>query len=290
MNRISQLPPRRIALICTAVLFLSFIPANDNLKTVISIVTLVLSIQLVREDFGTGMRGWLLLSLGMYGVGVITDLLDDIPELHNHWFLDNTEDIFIHVGVFMTCFCFIKILHQHRQLIESLNQQIDKARNLEQKLSRQALHDELTGLENRRALFRCFDHMAIDQQKGMLAYIDLDNFKQVNDNFGHQSGDQVLIAMATTLLRTTPAGSRTYRIGGDEFVVLLSWGEERSNQKWIDMLYEQTKEIRGKYNIGISIGLAPYYPGNLSDPDSILAKADQEMYSNKEKDTDRRTG
>ncbi|WP_299013350.1 GGDEF domain-containing protein [uncultured Photobacterium sp.] len=283
MNRISQLPPKLIVLVCIAVLLLSFIPSNGNLKTVISILTLVLSIQLVREDFGTGMRGLLLLSLGSYGIGITTDLLDDIPELNNHWYLDNTEDIFMHVGVFMVCFCFIKILHQYRQLIDDLNIQISKARNLEQKLSRQALHDDLTGLQNRRALFCRFDQMAIEQQKGMLAYIDLDNFKQVNDNHGHRFGDKLLIDIATTLLRAAPTGSQTYRIGGDEFVVLLPNGEERTSQEWVEMLYDTTHEAREEFNIGISIGLAPYYPGNLSEPDSILAMADQEMYSHKER-------
>ncbi len=202
----------------------------------------MLIIILLRADFGQEMRGWLFLALGTYGLGVLADLLDEIPELRKHWLLDSTDDIFMHIGVFLICFCFNKMLRQRFNLISKLNIQIAKARTLESQLSRLALQDDLTKLHNRRALFRRFDNMAIHLEKGILAYIDLDNFKQVNDRLGHHCGDQLLINVASYLLKTVPMGSQIYRIGGDEFVVLLPDEDQTKCYEWIDTLYEVTKE------------------------------------------------
>jgi len=281
MNSLSQLP-KRLAIVVTAGVFLSvLVPSGGALDVILSIFSLVLIIILLRADFGQEMRGWLFLALGTYGLGVLADLLDEIPELRKHWLLDSTDDIFMHIGVFLICFCFNKMLRQRFNLISKLNIQIAKARTLESQLSRLALQDDLTKLHNRRALFRRFDNMAIHLEKGILAYIDLDNFKQVNDRLGHHCGDQLLINVASYLLKTVPMGSQIYRIGGDEFVVLLPDEDQTKCYEWIDTLYEVTKETREHYSIDISIGLAPYYPGNLSEPDAILAKADKAMYKNK---------
>ncbi|MGR5148486.1 GGDEF domain-containing protein [Photobacterium alginatilyticum] len=281
MNSLSQLP-KRLTIVVTAGISLSvLVPSGGALDVILSIFSLVLIIILLREDFGNEMRGWLFLALGTYGLGVLADLLDEIPELRKHWLLDSTDDIFMHIGVFLICFCFNKMLRQRFNLIGKLNIQIAKARTLEGQLSRLALQDDLTGLNNRRALFRRFDNMAIHLERGILAYIDLDNFKQVNDRLGHNHGDQLLINIASYLLKTVPTGSQIYRIGGDEFVVLLPDEDQKKCYQWIDTLYEVTAETREHYNIDISIGLAPYYPGNLSEPDAILAKADRAMYKNK---------
>ncbi|MGF1701218.1 GGDEF domain-containing protein [Photobacterium makurazakiensis] len=281
MSTLSQLPIRLTAIVCIGILLSALVPSNGQLESFISILTLVLIFMLLKEDFGKGMRSWLLLALGTYSIGVIADLLDEIPELDNHWLIDSTDDIFMHIGVFLMCFCFIKMLHQRRDLITTLHTQIDRSRQFEADLSRLALEDDLTGLQNRRSLFRRFDKMAINLQRGILAYIDLDNFKQVNDKFGHKVGDELLVDIAKTLIQTAPTGSQIYRIGGDEFVILLPTEDNNICQVWISNLYDATAQKRRYYNIDFSVGLSPYYPGNLSDPDSILAKADKEMYLDK---------
>ncbi|MGR5064621.1 GGDEF domain-containing protein [Photobacterium sp. DNB22_13_2] len=237
---------------------------------------------LLREDMEQEMRGWMKLALGTYAIGVTADLLDEIPELNDHWLIDSSDDIFLHIGVFLICFCFIKMLAIHRTLISKLHRQVEVSQTLEKNLSRLALEDDLTGLNNRRALFRRFDDMAINTQRGILAYIDLDNFKQVNDKFNHQCGDELLITIAKYLSQTVPKGSHIYRIGGDEFVVLLPSDNPKICQAWINAIYDISAPIRESYNIDVSIGLSPYYPGNLSDPDSILAKADKAMYQEKQ--------
>lgn len=278
MKNISQFPIHLTVLVCAGILLSAFIPTSHELDIPVSILTLVLLILLIREAGGTEMRGWLLLSLGTYGIGLLADLLDEIPELGESWLLENAENSFMHIGVFLLCFCFNQLLQRHRTLIRDLNRQIHKAKNLEAQLSRLALEDELTGLKNRRALFRRFDQMAIHHQRGILAYLDLDNFKQVNDRLGHQQGDALLVEIATLLVKTAPLGSQAYRIGGDEFVVLLPCEDQQQCNQWIDRLYLATQPLNEAYRIDLSIGLAVYYPGNLSDPDSLLATADKSMY------------
>ncbi|UTV30087.1 GGDEF domain-containing protein [Photobacterium atrarenae] len=255
-----------------------FIPTSHGLDIPVSILTLVLLVLLIREASGTEMRGWLILSLGTYGIGLLADLLDEIPELSGNWLLENAENSFMHIGVFLLCFCFNKLLQRYRALTSSLNAQIHKARDLETKLSRMALEDELTGLQNRLALFRRFDYMAINNQRGLLAYIDLDNFKHVNDQYGHKQGDELLREIAALLVKTAPTGSQAYRIGGDEFVVLLPCEDQQRYNRWIERLYQSVKPITERFQIDLSIGLAVYYSGNLSDPDSLLATADKNMY------------
>ncbi|MEJ2764894.1 GGDEF domain-containing protein [Photobacterium sp. MCCC 1A19761] len=278
MKDISQFPIHLTVLACAGILFSAFVPSSRGLDIPVSILTLVLLVLLVREAAGTGMRWWLSLSLGTYGIGLLADLLDEIPELSGHWLLENAENSFMHIGVFLICFCFNKLLQRHRTLITNLNAQIQRARSLETQLSRMALEDELTGLQNRRALFRRFDRMAINNQRGILAYIDLDNFKQVNDRFGHKQGDELLGEISTLLVKTAPTGSQAYRIGGDEFVVLLPSEDQQQCNQWIDCLYQAAHPLSQRYQIDLSIGLAIYYSGNLSDPDSLLATADKSMY------------
>ncbi|MDX1302957.1 GGDEF domain-containing protein [Photobacterium sp.] len=284
MNKISQLPMRLTIFACTSMLLFAFVASSESFEMVISILTLSLIAMLLREDFGEEMKLWLLLALGSYSLGVIADLLDEIPELDDHWLLNKTDDAFMQIGVFLMCFCFSKMLHQRLSLIDDLNAQIAKARTLERELSRQALHDDLTGLQNRRALFRQFDKMAINLQRGILAYIDVDNFKQVNDNHGHKQGDELLVTIARQLIITAPIGSQIFRIGGDEFVVLMPSEDQSLYDEWGEKLFNATTDMRESFNIDLSIGLAPYYPGNLSDPDVILARADRAMYKEKSRE------
>lgn len=281
MNTLSQLPPRLIVFVCLGVLLSALVPANGQLDIVVSIMTLVLIIMLLREDVDKDMRSWLMLATGTYSIGVLADILDEVPELDSHWLINSIDNIFMHIGVFLICFCFIKMMTSRRSLINELNNQIDIAHQLEAELSRLVLEDDLTGLQNRRALFRHFDEIAFSHERGVLAYIDIDNFKQVNDTFSHACGDTLLVQIAQHLRDTAPAGSQIYRIGGDEFVLLFPSEDTENSQAWLSALYDASEATRDYYQIDLSVGLSPYYPGNLSDPDAILVKADKAMYKEK---------
>ena len=95
----------------------------------------------------------------------------------------------------------------------------------------QANHDSLTGLLNRRALEHALQEHLAAEEAGPIAilFLDLDRFKIVNDSGGHSVGDQLLVGVATRLSSVVPAGAEVFRIGGDEFVILLSGYEMLSS-------------------------------------------------------------
>lgn len=111
----------------------------------------------------------------------------------------------------------IKQLEAKKLLEESLRQERERLRYL-------AVHDPLTGIRNRATLAETMDKLvdeARDGVPGALIYIDLDHFKSVNDSLGHAAGDAVLTTVATVLRRTVRSGDILFRLGGDEFCILL---------------------------------------------------------------------
>ncbi len=149
-----------------------------------------------------------------------------------------------------------------------------------------ALHDPLCGLANRRLLIARIEQ-AITRLKrfgGMIgvAFIDLDDFKPLNDQFGHRFGDLVLQALSARLATWTRKTDTLARIGGDEFVILL---EDIKSREQVAMLvdrlaelFEQPLEVEGRScTLGASIGVA-IHPGDADDAHDLLERADQAMY------------
>ncbi len=154
----------------------------------------------------------------------------------------------------------------------------------------QALHDPLTNLPNRRLLQEYFaQYKAVAQRAGKhfyILYFDLDQFKPVNDRFGHKEGDRVLIEVANRLkgcLRETDIISR---VGGDEFVLLLHSFEDPKGMAQIKQ--KISSEICKPYRLsngeavqlGVSIGTS-IYPNDGTLYDELISRADSDMYLNK---------
>lgn len=156
----------------------------------------------------------------------------------------------------------------------------------EAKLSRVAHYDALTGIPNRLLLA---DRMkqAIAQtsrEKNMMAicYLDLDGFKPVNDTFGHEAGDKVLIEMARRIGNTIRGGDTVARLGGDEFVVMLlglEKGEEcmAMLERLLAVIAQPVAVKDNSLTLGASVGVS-IYPLDDEDPDTLLRHADQAMY------------
>lgn len=157
------------------------------------------------------------------------------------------------------------------------------------RLFRLANHDVLTGLANRNLLSDRLNH-AISQaarQKGRLAvlFLDLEEFKEVNDAYGHDSGDGVLKRAAERLRACVRAGDTIARLGGDEFVLVL---ENIATQQDVDHIVEKIKagfeqpfDVNSHSIIlGISIGTA-IYPQDGIDEDALIRCADSAMYQDK---------
>jgi len=100
---------------------------------------------------------------------------------------------------------------------------VTREKQLEERLEHQAFHDPLTGLPNRQLFHDRVGHALERRQTGQVAvlFIDLDDFKTVNDSFGHACGDEVLVAAAHRLQSCARAGDTVARLGGDEFALLM---------------------------------------------------------------------
>lgn len=152
-----------------------------------------------------------------------------------------------------------------------------------------AYHDMLTGLPN-RVLFseRAEQAMADTHRHGDrlgLAFIDLDNFKPINDRVGHQGGDSVLITIASRLVKAVRAGDTVARLGGDEFVILLPRlsdvdALEGLGEKLCRVVCEPVNVNGTEVSIHASVGLALFEP-DTDRLSSLLSKADMAMYAAK---------
>jgi diguanylate cyclase (GGDEF)-like protein len=151
-----------------------------------------------------------------------------------------------------------------------------------------ASRDQLTGLKNRSGLLQQLAQMcqrsAETQTTAAVLFCDLDGFKNINDTLGHSAGDAVLVTCAARLLSLVRGADQAYRVGGDEFVVLIDditpWALESVVQR-IRTTIEAPQSHEGHLlNVGISVGWA-MVDGRTQDVARILAAADAAMYADK---------
>jgi diguanylate cyclase (GGDEF)-like protein/PAS domain S-box-containing protein len=159
---------------------------------------------------------------------------------------------------------------------------------LEEELTRQAFHDGLTDLPN-RALFRDRLDQALarslrTRDAFAVLLVDLDNFKQVNDNLGHDAGDELLREVARRFADRTRPSDTLARFGGDEFVLLLEAANEAGAVNSAARLLDQLKEpmaIAGRdLVVGASIGMV-LHSGGSGDSEELMRHADLAMYAAK---------
>lgn len=154
--------------------------------------------------------------------------------------------------------------------------------------------DPLTGLPNRRAIFEnlttLFSLGRNLNTRIIIAFIDLDNFKKINDELGHESGDQFLIQIGHRLLDGCDKDDVVGRLGGDEFLIACPGGprDQTQSERLSSLKQNLHKCLTGEYRLGsvrifypgASIGVVEINPDNI-DADSALRIADQAMYQDK---------
>jgi diguanylate cyclase (GGDEF)-like protein len=151
-----------------------------------------------------------------------------------------------------------------------------------QRLRHLAGHDALTGVANRAEFRDRLAHaLAIGEQDIAVAFCDLDDFKPINDNYGHRVGDLVLVEVAERLRSRLRTGDELARIGGDEFTVLLrNVPDEAAARHVVDRLmsglHEPFAVEDDKVAIGLSVGIALSQPGMTAD--TLLERADEALY------------
>jgi diguanylate cyclase (GGDEF)-like protein len=139
--------------------------------------------------------------------------------------------------------------------------------------------DQLTGLWNRRALIGDLEEAVESETKSVLMLFDLNGFKSYNDRFGHPAGDALLARLGAKLERGLPEGGRAYRLGGDEFCVLLRVDDSTLADVVAETSSQLTEEGDG-FKITSSVGIV-LLPDEANDTTEALKLVDRRMYRHK---------
>ncbi|MFZ0172590.1 MAG: EAL domain-containing protein [Acidimicrobiales bacterium] len=167
---------------------------------------------------------------------------------------------------------------------------VDDRKALEQELIQRALHDPLTGLANRVLLRERLETALLRRDRSArrpaLLFIDIDDFKTVNDGYGHDAGDRMLIEVGSRLRTGIRPEDLVARLGGDEFAVLIEEGDESPTAatdvatRILEALQPAFDVAGNQIHVRASIGIASYRSGT-ADADLILRQADIAMYDAK---------
>ncbi len=175
-------------------------------------------------------------------------------------------------------------------------QDVTERRQYESDLEHLASHDALTGVLNRRSFEAALDsalaHVRRHGDQAAVLTLDVDNFKHVNDTYGHAAGDAVLRAAADALQQRLRATDELGRLGGDEFGVILSRTDPAAARTVARELVDALRDLRvpvGERSVRVtaSAGLRALDPAEARDAGALLAEADMAMYDAKERGRDR---
>jgi diguanylate cyclase (GGDEF)-like protein len=173
-------------------------------------------------------------------------------------------------------------------VVRALRYAIERHRMVET-LRGLAMIDDLTGLYNRRGFMSLAEHHVKLAQRTrkhlLLIFADLDGFKAINDNYGHQEGDLALIETAEALRRTFRGSDIIARLGGDEFVVLAleptSVGSDSVKARLIDNLDLVNRRPGRPYRLTLSTGTLRFDPWSQVSISELIARVDEAMYKAK---------
>ena len=173
-------------------------------------------------------------------------------------------------------------ISQITQARELLSLIATKAHN-DRTIASNAMRDDLTGLPNRLGLSHRFNRIMATTDDCAVMFIDIDRFKPINDAYGHLAGDHVLATIADRIVRTVRPDDFVSRIGGDEFVVVLTDNASRLTASTVQQLAERIIGVLNepvfyegqRIEVGASVGAAL---GHHRDLDDLIAKADGAMY------------
>lgn len=169
--------------------------------------------------------------------------------------------------------------------LAKMTEELAKLRSENERLLALAYRDPLTGLRNRRFFTERLTEELCRANRGRtimsVICVDLNRFKEINDQLGHHAGDNALIAVGRFLESLTRAEDLCCRLGGDEFIVMLPDTDEDQCRVVLERLraHQAALEGTGLGRRGLAIGMATFRAGD--DVVRLLARADEEMYADK---------
>ena len=183
----------------------------------------------------------------------------------------------------------VSLALQGSSMREELQRDLLQQKILHEKISHMAYHDILTGLPNRAFLKERLDaelvKVADGKSAGSLFYIDLDDLKSINDNFGHPSGDRMIIDAGRKMKEAAGKTAFVARLGGDEFIILLPDQDNTVEiaamaDRLIDCLSEEYPIAGKSVHVSASIGIV-VFPGDGYSAEELMKKVDNAMYAAK---------
>jgi diguanylate cyclase (GGDEF)-like protein len=205
----------------------------------------------------------------------------------NIYLKDKTSWISLLIAASLMPFIVLQALASYQHATMALLNQVDQQKSL---IHEMATHDQLTGLailsQANENLLLAIKKAEISGNKVAIFFVDLDNFKAVNDDYGHDAGDEVLKEVAQRMLTHIKNKDTASRIGGDEFVLIFPEIDHLESvkikaQNLIDEISKPYKYDDHTIYIGASIGIS-LYSDNGNDPKSLRILADKAMYTVKE--------
>lgn len=215
----------------------------------------------------------------------LTRPLHSLAEAATHFFSEHTVDALPlrrtdEIGVLARCF---------DRMRREIRVQMDELRSKQHELTHLASHDGLTGLPNRmlfmQKLEEAIERARVSGERLAVLFIDLNRFKQINDQYGHSVGDDVLAAVARRLQDVLHTGDIVARLGGDEFIVLVK-GERSADAapaiaaRIVRTLDDELMIDDQPMAVGASIGISQF-PADGDSAEALLLNADAAMYAAK---------
>ncbi|PYG89925.1 diguanylate cyclase (GGDEF)-like protein [Ruminiclostridium sufflavum DSM 19573] len=262
---------------------------KNNLKLFIAVITIsilaamiYLSVSQIRQQG----NNYSINSDQVFDMGVTKGEADNKPVSVFEAFKPHSLSILIFAVFLITLLILIKYINKMKNMGNWLSNCSKELREYKSRYAYIYLHDVLTGLPNRKALLN--DAGVIFSEKetrtAALIYIDMDNFKYINDTLGHEFGDDLIKQASERLLHIINGKGTLYRLGGDEFVILTAVDKSEA-EGFLENIIAGFKDelvINGEtVHISLSIGVA-MYPEHGDNINSLLKAADIAMYKAKE--------
>lgn len=217
--------------------------------------------------------------------------LDPIGAIGNYWAYQRQPSD-QEVSLLQALADATSVAMENVQVYSELEQRVsDRTAALEQanaEIHQLSVTDELTRLNNRRGFYLLADPaLELARRHGrscLLAFLDVDGLKRVNDEQGHEMGDQLITDVADVLRATLRRSDITARLGGDEFCVLVTEPEgdpTMLRSRVLNAFKEFNEAHERPYRLSASIGMVQTWPGETGTLDDLLARADQKMYEEK---------